>query len=114
MLRQGLVEKHESVVLRDNDLEHYHGMTVYRAVQMVNEVIGPAIIGMEVTDQRAIDTCMIETAWTDNKKILGGNSIYSVSLACLRAAHTDLRSASLCLYKWSDTEKASNSYIQCH
>ena len=80
------VGKHESVVLSDNDLEHYHGMTVYRAVQMVNEVIGPAIIGMEVTDQRAIDTCMIELDGTDNKKILGGNSIYSVSLACLRAA----------------------------
>ena len=80
------VGAHEAWVLRDGDPEDYGGMSVHKAVRMVNEVLAPALIGMDVMDQAGIDQKMIQLDGTPNKKKLGGNTIYSVSIACLRAA----------------------------
>ena len=77
---------YEAFVLRDGDPNWYQGAGVFKAVQVVNEIIGPAIAGMDVLDQEGLDRFLIELDGTKNKSKLGGNSLYSVSLACLRAA----------------------------
>lgn len=85
------VGMHESFVLRDNDPAEYDGMSVHKAVANVNDIIGPALIGMDTLDLDAIDRKMIELDGTDNKSKLGGNAIYSVSVAAYRAAAASLK-----------------------
>ena len=80
------VGMHESFVLRDNDPSTYKGLSVHQAVNNAVSVIGPALIGMNVFDQRAIDEKMIALDGTADKRRLGGNTIYSVSVAAFRAA----------------------------
>lgn len=76
----------ESFVLRDDDPSEYHGMSVHKAVDNVNKIIAPELVGMDVTDQRSIDQKMINLDGTPEKKVLGGNAIYSTSIAAFRAA----------------------------
>jgi enolase len=78
--------EHEAVELRDGDSERYLGKGVRQAVQNVEEAIGPALRGHEVTDQIGIDTAMIELDNTANKSNLGANAMLAVSLAAARAA----------------------------
>ena len=80
------VGAHEAFVLRDYDVNEFNGLSVHKAVNTVETVIAPALLGMDAADQRAIDQRMLELDGTENKERLGGNSIYSVSIACLRAA----------------------------
>lgn len=80
------VGMYESYVLRDKNLEEYEGMSVHKAIDNVTNILAPAIIGMDVTDQRSIDSRMIELDGTLNKANLGGNAIYATSVACIRAA----------------------------
>jgi enolase 1/2/3 len=77
---------HEAVVLRDDDPGEYGGLSVHIAVRTVEDVIAPAILGLNVTDQRALDERLIDLDGTSNKGRLGGNSVYSTSVAALRAA----------------------------
>ncbi len=77
--------RHEAVELRDDGLE-WSGKGVGRAVANVNGPIANAIIGMNVTDQEAIDQAMKEADGTPNKSVLGANAILGASMACLRAA----------------------------
>lgn len=76
----------EAVELRDGDMDYFNGKSVLRAVDNVNEIIAPEIIGMNVLDQVLIDNIMIELDGTDNKGRLGANAILGVSLACAKAA----------------------------
>lgn len=78
--------EHEAVELRDNDKNRYLGKGVLQAVENVNEVIAPEIIGMNVFDQVGIDKLMIELDGTENKGKLGANAILGVSMAVARAA----------------------------
>ena len=80
------VGKYEACVLRDNDPKEYDGMSVHQAVDNVNKVISPQLIGMAVEDQAGIDHKMIEMDGTNDKSGLGGNAIYSTSIAAFRAA----------------------------
>jgi enolase len=80
------VGRYEAAVIRDGDPKEYDGLSVHKAVDNVVNVIGPALVGMDVDDQRAVDMRMIELDGTENKSNLGGNAIYSVSIACCRAA----------------------------
>ena len=80
------VGMHEAFVLRDDDKSTYNGLSVHKAVENVDRIIGPALIGMSVFDQRAIDERMIELDGTPDKRKLGGNAIYSASIAAFRAA----------------------------
>ena len=80
------VGMYESCVLRDGDPAEYGGLSVHRAVENVNQIIAPRLVGMDVADQTAIDRCMIELDGTPDKHVLGGNAIYSVSVAAYRAA----------------------------
>jgi enolase len=78
--------EHEAVELRDGDSDRYLGKGVRHAVQNVEETIGPALRGQEITDQIGIDTAMIELDNTANKSSLGANAMLAVSLASARAA----------------------------
>ncbi|MDF2675421.1 MAG: Eno [Clostridiales bacterium] len=80
----------EAVELRDGDKSRYLGKGVLKAVQNVNELIAPELIGMNVFDQPLIDKVMIELDGTDNKGKLGANAILGVSLAVARAAAASL------------------------
>ncbi len=85
------VGMHEAFILRDGDPADYGGLSVHKAVEIARTVIGPALVGMNVFDQRAIDRKMIELDGTPNKRNLGGNTIYSASIAAFRAAADSLR-----------------------
>ncbi|MHB8050961.1 MAG: phosphopyruvate hydratase [Coriobacteriia bacterium] len=87
----------EAVELRDGDSGRYLGKGVLTAVANVNEVIAPALLGMEGTDQRAIDAALLELDGTDNKGSLGANAILGVSLATAKAA---AESCELTLYSY--------------
>ena len=76
----------EALELRDGDKSRFMGKGVLKAVANVNDVIAPAVLGMDVTDQVAIDRLMIELDGTDFKSNLGANATLGVSMACARAA----------------------------
>jgi len=78
--------ENEAVELRDGDKKRYGGKGVTKAVQNVNEVIAPELIGMDALDQRDIDATMIALDGTKNKGKLGANAILGVSLAVAKAA----------------------------
>lgn len=80
----------EAVELRDGDKNRYLGKGVLKAVENVEEIIAPELIGMDATDQIAIDNLMIELDGTPNKGKLGANAILGVSLAVARAAAQSL------------------------
>ena len=82
--------EHEAVELRDGDKSRFMGKGVTQAVKNVNDVIAKEIIGMDVTDQRAIDQKMIALDGTPNKGKLGANAILGVSLAAAHAAADEL------------------------
>ena len=77
--------ENEALELRDNDRTRYDGKGVRKAVKHINEVIAPALVGMEVTDQRGIDQKMLELDGTPTKSKLGANAILGVSLAVAKA-----------------------------
>ncbi|MBW1681587.1 MAG: phosphopyruvate hydratase [Deltaproteobacteria bacterium] len=78
--------KFEAVELRDKRKKRYGGKGVETAVRNVNQVIAPALIGMEACDQRLVDQTLLELDGTPNKGKLGANAILGVSLAVARAA----------------------------
>src|SRR5690625_3666475 len=78
--------EYEAVELRDDEQNRYLGKGVLKAVDNVNEVISPEIIGLNVTQQNEIDHLMIELDGTDNKGKLGANAILGVSMATAHAA----------------------------
>lgn len=77
---------YEAVELRDGDKGRYLGKGVLKAVQNVNDIIAPEIIGWDAVDQVGIDKKMIELDGTPNKGKLGANAILAVSMAVARAA----------------------------
>jgi enolase len=77
---------HEAVELRDGDPRRYNGKGVLKAVESVNDIIGPQILGMDALDQLSIDRFMIELDGTPNKGNLGANAILAVSMAVAKAA----------------------------
>ncbi|MCK4263063.1 MAG: phosphopyruvate hydratase [Dehalococcoidia bacterium] len=83
------VGSYEACELRDGGSRH-DGFGVLQAVKNVNELIGPEIIGMDVTEQRKLDRLMIELDGTPNKSKLGANAILGVSLAAAKAAASSL------------------------
>jgi enolase len=87
----------EALELRDKSRKRYLGKGVERAVKNVNEIIGPALLEMDASDQRLLDMTMIELDGTPNKGKLGANAILGVSLAAARAAADSL---CLPLYKY--------------
>jgi len=79
----------EAIEMRDGDNQRFMGKGVLKAVAHVNDDLAKAVIGMDVTDQKAIDQTMIDLDGTDNKSRLGANSLLAVSLASAHAAAND-------------------------
>ncbi|MDI6716210.1 MAG: phosphopyruvate hydratase [Actinomycetota bacterium] len=77
---------YEALELRDADPGRYLGKGVQKAVDNVNNIIGPELVGMDSADQRLIDMAMIDLDGTDNKSRLGANAILGVSIAVAKAA----------------------------
>ncbi len=77
---------HEATVLIDGDTSRWRGQGMQKAADNVLKKIAPVVIGMDASDQRALDEAMIKLDGTDNKATLGGNAILAVSLATARAA----------------------------
>jgi enolase len=88
---------HEAVELRDGDASRFGGKGVSGAVENVTETIGPAIYGLDASDQAGIDDLLVELDGTPNKSRLGANAILGVSLAC---AHAAAASYDLPLYRY--------------
>ena len=82
--------EHEAVELRDGDKKHYLGKGVLHAVDNVESVIAPELIGMDASNQKLIDVTMIALDGTENKGKLGANAILAVSMACARASAESL------------------------
>lgn len=80
------VGANESFVLRDGDPKLYGGLSVFKAVDNVDKVIAPVIAGMDVHDQAAVDSAMIDLDGTRYKERLGGNAIFATSVAVARAS----------------------------
>jgi len=78
--------EHEAVELRDNDKKRYGGKGVLKAVKNVNEIIAPAMDGMDALDQAEIDGALIDLDGTPTKSKLGANALLAVSMATARAA----------------------------
>ncbi len=76
----------EALELRDGEPSRFGGKGVQKAVQHVNEILGPAVEGLDPTDQRLIDQTLIERDGTPSKRNLGANAILGVSMATARAA----------------------------
>ena len=77
---------HEAVEMRDGDKGRFMGKGVLKAVENVNNIIAPELVGLDALDQVDIDRTMIELDGTDNKSKLGANAILGVSMATARAA----------------------------
>jgi len=82
--------EHEAVELRDGNPMRYMGKGVLKAVENVEDIISPELVGANVFDQVDIDNLMIELDGTENKSKLGANAILAVSMACARAAAAEL------------------------
>lgn len=80
------VGSHEAFVLRDGNRAEYNGLSVHRAVSAVSDEIAPALVGAKLDDPRTLDRLLIALDGTPDKHRLGGNAIYSTSVAVLRAA----------------------------
>ena len=81
---------YEAVEKRDGDPKRYNGKGVLKAVAAVNEILGPAIEGLDATAQREVDATLIDCDGTPNKENLGANALLGVSLAVARAAAMSL------------------------
>ena len=75
----------EALELRDHDPKRYLGKGVLQAVSFVSDILSPALKGYDITDQKAIDECMIALDGTPNKQKIGANAILAVSIASAKA-----------------------------
>jgi len=80
----------EALELRDGDKNRYLGKGCQKAVDNINDIIAPAIIGMDAIDQAGIDNTMLELDGTDTKSKLGANAMLGVSLSIAHAAADEL------------------------
>ena len=98
----------EALELRDGDKSRYLGKGVTKAVGNVNSAIRELLVGMEVSDQKALDQAMLDADGTENKGNLGANAILAVSLAAAKAAAVDQGKP---LYEYiSDLQDDDNEY----
>ncbi len=102
--------ENEAVELRDGDKSRYAGKGVLKAVENVNKIIAPELMGMHAHEQAIIDRKMIEMDGTENKSKLGANAILGVSMAVARAAAL---SANIPLYQYLGGAGARRIPVPC-
>ena len=98
--------EHEALELRDGDKSRYLGKGVRKAVTNINEAIAGAVVGLDATDQKALDRRMLDLDGTPNKGKLGANAILAVSMAAARAA---ANAKGVPLYKYLAQYSSDNS-----
>ncbi len=104
----------EAYELRDGDKSRYGGKGVLKAVDAVIDELGPAIEGVEASEQRIVDEILIEIDGTENKKRVGANAILGVSLAVAKAAADSRRPAAVPLPRRPERARAARSAVQRH
>src|SRR3989338_8096378 len=77
--------KYEAAELRDGDMKRYAGLGVLKAVLNVNDVLSRIVVGLDASDQKLLDTSMIEADGAKNKSKLGANAIVSISMSAAQA-----------------------------
>jgi enolase len=97
---------HEALELRDTDNPRYLGQGVLKAVEGVNSVLGPAIVGMDPTDQLAVDKKLVEVDGTENKTRFGANAALSLSEVTARSGAI---ASNMPLYSWIYTLAAKGN-----
>src|SRR5919107_1620926 len=102
--------QNEAVELRDGDKQRYGGKGVFGATANVDGELAGVVVGMDVTDQRALDLAMIEADGTENKGRLGANAILGISLAAAKAA---AESAGLPLFRYLGGPGAYTLPVPC-
>ncbi len=102
--------QNEAVELRDGDKNRYGGKGTLKAVENVDGELAETVLGMDATDQRALDLAMISADGTDNKGRLGANAMLGVSLAAAKAA---AESAALPLYRYLGGAGAYTLPVPC-
>jgi enolase len=102
--------QNEAVELRDDDDDRYGGKGTNTAAENVDTELAEVIVGMDATDQRALDLAMIEADGTDNKGRLGANAMLGVSLAAAKAA---AEAAALPLYRYLGGAGAHTLPVPC-
>ncbi len=95
--------KYEAVELRDGDKKRYNGLGVLKAVENVNKIIQPKLIGIDVFNQEFIDQSLIKLDGTADKSHLGANAMLGVSLA---VAHAAANSTTFPLYRYIGGQQA--------
>ena len=100
----------EALELRDGDKARYLGKGVLKAVKNVNEIIAPAVIGLEATEQNKIDAVLLKLDGTPFKKNLGANATLGVSLA---VAHAAAKSLGMPLYRYIGGANAKTLPTPC-
>ena len=88
---------HEALELRDKDNDRYRGEGVLKACENINTILGPAIVGMDPTQQIEIDKKLISLDGTENKSKYGANAILAISIVVCKVATI---SQSKALYAW--------------
>lgn len=101
------VGKFESLELRDNNPQFFLGRSVNKAVENIEKRIKGYLLGMKISDQEKIDKIMIDLDGTENKSVLGANSILSVSIAVAKAAAKELN---LPIYKYVGSLISNREY----
>jgi enolase len=101
---------HEALELRDGDDKRYRGKGVLTAVANVNDRIRPSVLGVDATDQRALDRLLLDLDGTPEKRELGANAILGVSLAAAKAAAI---STSLPLFRYLGGPNAHVLPVPC-
>ena len=89
--------RHEALEFRDGNPARYQGRGVRHAVRHVNEVLGPAVVGVDAVSQHVVDALLLETDGTPSLRRLGGNAVLGISLA---TAHAAAASLGLPLYRY--------------
>jgi enolase len=95
---------HEALELRDNDPTKYKGLGVYKAVENINKVLGPNLVGADPSNQTEIDQKMLEMDGTENKTKYGANALLAISTAVSKVGAI---ANNLPLYKWINTLAAN-------
>ena len=104
----------EAYELRDGDKTRYSGKGVLKAVAAVIDELGPAIEGVEASEQRIVDEILIEVDGTDNKGRVGANAILGVSLAVAKAAADSRRPAAVPLPRRTERAHPARPAVQRH
>ncbi len=102
--------QNEAVELRDGDKDRYGGKGTLKAVENVDGELAETVLGMDATDQRALDLAMIAADGTENKGRLGANAMLGVSLAAAKAAS---EAAALPLYRYLGGAGAYTLPVPC-